>query len=82
MLATILKSRIATDVTIAIMRAFVKMRHFTLTYENIVNKLNSIEHKVDEHDDALSKVINALSQLMQDTKNNETKKIGFMIDNK
>ena len=37
MLATILKSRIATDVTIAIMRAFVKMRHFTFTYEDIVN---------------------------------------------
>ena len=78
MLATILKSKIATDVTIAIMRVFVQMRHFALTYEDIVNKLNSIDGRVDEHDEVLNKVISALSELIQDTKNNETKKIGFV----
>jgi len=78
MLATILKSKIATDVTIAIMQAFVQMRHFALTYEDIVNKLNSIDGRVDEHDEVLNKVISALSELIQDTKNNETKKIGFV----
>ena len=78
MLATILKSKIARDVTIAIMQAFVQMRHFALTYEDIVNKLNSIDGRVDEHDEVLNKVISALSELIQDTKNNETKKIGFV----
>jgi hypothetical protein len=38
MLVTILKSKTATKVTVAIMRAFVKLRHFTLTYEDIVKK--------------------------------------------
>ena len=77
MLATILKSKTATDITVAIMRAFVKMRDFALTYEDIVNKLNNIDKKVEEHDDTLKQVISALSTLIKDTKNNETKKIGF-----
>ncbi len=77
MLATILKSKTATDITVAIMRAFVKMRYFALTYEDIVNKLNNIDKKVEEHDDTLKQVISALSTLIKDTKDNETKKIGF-----
>lgn len=80
MLATILKSKTATGVTVAIMRAFVKMRQFAFTYEDIVNKLNSLDNKVAEHDEALHKVINALSELIQETKNNETGKIGFVLD--
>ncbi len=82
MLATILKSSIATKVTVAIMRAFVKMRHFTLTYEDIVKKLSSVENKVEKHDNALRTVLKALSQLMDDTKNKETKRIGFIVDDK
>ena len=78
MLATILKSKTATDVTIAIMRAFVQMRHFALTYGDIVEKLNSIDHKVLEHDEVLTKVIQALNELLLDTASNDTKKIGFV----
>ena len=78
MLATILKSKIATDVTVAIMRAFVKMRQFSLTYDEIVDKLNSIDTKVDEHDQMLRRVMSALSELINDTKDNETQKIGFI----
>lgn len=80
MLATILKSDIATEVTVAIMRAFVKMRHFALTYEDIVYKLNNLDTKVSDHDEVLQKVISALSDLIYDTKENETKKIGFISE--
>ncbi len=80
MLATILKSKTATDVTVAIMRVFVKLRHFALTYGEIVEKLNSIETKVSDHEEVLEKVIHALSELIEDTKTEETKKIGFIDD--
>ncbi len=80
MLATILKSKTAIDVTIAIMRAFVKMRKFALTYEQIVDKLKNIDTKVSEHDDVLNNVLNALSELISDTKDIETTKIGFVPD--
>ena len=80
MLATILKSKIATDATVAIMRAFVKLRDFALTYGEIVKKLNNMETKVSDHEEVLEKVIQALSELIEDTKNEETKKVGFITD--
>ena len=78
MLATILKSEIATQVTVAIMRAFVKMRHFALGYEDIVNMIKNHDKKLDQHDEVLQKVITALSDLIRETKENETRKIGFI----
>jgi phage regulator Rha-like protein len=78
MLATILKSPVATQVTVAIMRAFVAMRHFSLTYGQIVEKLAHLNGKVTEHDDVLEKIIQALSELIQKSQTEETKKIGFL----
>jgi len=78
MLATILKSPIASQVTVAIMRAFVSMRRFALTYGQIVEKLNELDGKISEHDDVLKKVIQALSELVEQSQPEETKKIGFL----
>ena len=56
MLATIIKSRTATEVSIKIMDAFVQMRHFIknnrlLEYTiNISNKVETIDRKLLEHD--------------------------------
>jgi len=70
MLATILKSKTAIDVTIAIMRVFVKMRNFALSYEQIVDKLKNIDIKISEHDEVSNNVLNALSELISETKDN------------
>lgn len=43
MLATVLKSKIATDVTINIMRTFTKMREFSLSYKDIVIELQNLK---------------------------------------
>lgn len=58
MLATILKSDIATKVSIAIMDAFVAMRHFILENKDLYVSLNNMNNKIDylnkkviEHDD-------------------------------
>jgi hypothetical protein len=69
---------VATQVTVAIMRAFVAMRHFSLTYGQIVEKLAHLNGKVTEHDDVLKKIIQALSELIQESQTEETKKIGFV----
>jgi len=78
MLATILKSPVASQVTVAIMRAFVSMRSFALTYGQIVEKLNELDGKMSEHDDVLKKIIQALSELVEQSQPEETKKIGFL----
>ena len=50
MLATILKSKVATEVSIRIMDTFVKMRHY-INYNNnlLPNKVLLLENKVDEN---------------------------------
>lgn len=53
MLATILKSKTATKVSIAIMDAFVEMRHYLNMNKDIYKSLNNINNKLVEHDDKL-----------------------------
>ena len=50
MLATILKSKVATEVSIRIMDTFVKMRHYiNYTQDLLPHKILLIESKLDEH---------------------------------
>jgi len=77
MLATILKSPVASQVTVAIMRAFVAMRQFALTYGQIVEKLSQLDGKISEHDEVLKTIIQALSKLVAESQTKETKRIGF-----
>ena len=77
MLATILKSPVAAQVTVSIMRAFVAMRRFALTYGQIVEELSHLDGKVSEHDEVLNTVIQALSKLVEESETKETKRIGF-----
>ena len=54
------------------------MRRFALTYGQIVEKLNELDGKMSEHDDVLKKIIQALSELVEQSQPEETKKIGFL----
>ena len=65
MLSTILKSKIAIEVSIKIMDAFVEMRTFINENKNIFNRLTIAEYKLLEHDDKINEMFDAL----------ETKKI-------
>jgi len=60
MLSSVLKSKIAINVNIAIFRAFAKMRKFLLANAMIFQKLNYIEQKLLQHDENFEKVFNAI----------------------
>ena len=64
MLATVLKSKIATEVTLSIMRTFTKMKHFLSQNQNLFQKIDQIEKrqlsyeiKTDEKIDKIFKAI-------------------------
>lgn len=50
MLSGVLRSERAIDVNIAIMRAFVKLRHAVLAHQGIARRVEKLEGKVDMHD--------------------------------
>ena len=65
MLASVIKTSIAEKVSIAIMDAFVKMRHFIVdnydffkSINNINNKLFEVDNKLNIHDEKIDKLFN------------------------
>ena len=62
MLASVLKSPSARDVSIAIIRAFVAMRHFILSNAQIFQRLDRIEYKQLETDHKIEQVFEKLDE--------------------
>jgi len=62
MLAGVLKSQIAIDVSINIIKTFIKMREFIKNNEEIFNRLIKIESKMLEHDKKFDLVFNELQK--------------------
>ena len=53
MLASVLKTSIATEVSVNIMRAFVSMRHYLNENRDLYQSINRLTNKVDEHEEKL-----------------------------
>ena len=60
MLSSVLKSKIAINVNIAIFRTFAKMRKFLSTNATIFQKINDIEQKLLQHEENFEKVFKAI----------------------
>ena len=65
MLSGMLNSERAIQVNIAIMRAFVKLRHFLATHKELADKLSELEQKFNKHDKDILVIFEAIRQLME-----------------
>ena len=54
MLSTVLKTKSATQVSIAIMDAFVKMRHFIMDNKDVYKSLSNVNNILVEHDEKIN----------------------------
>ena len=63
MLSTILRSKNATETSIAIMRAFVSMRRFITTNAALFQRVDSIEYRQMETEKKLDSVLNKIEEL-------------------
>ena len=64
MLSSVLNSKRAIQVNIAIMRAFVKLRGILSSQKELVSKLNDLERKLEKHDVEIGAIFEAIRQLM------------------
>jgi len=80
MLSSILKSKRAILVNVAIMRAFVRLREFLLTHKELAHQLAELERKVDLHDQEIRSIFEAIRQLMAPPPEPPKRKIGFHAD--
>ena len=60
MLSAVLKTELAIEMSIKIVRAFVNMRKFLLSNASIFQRLDNIEHKLLKHDENFKKIFNAI----------------------
>ncbi len=66
MLSSILRSQRATQVNIAVMRAFVSLREMAVSYANLARKLGALERRCDTHDHHIKLVFDTLKKLVRE----------------
>jgi hypothetical protein len=80
MLSSVLRSRRASEVNIAIMRAFVRLREIAATNSDFALRLDALERQLLEHDAQLKGVFDAIRELMDpDAGDVGREKIGFRV---
>ena len=75
MLSAVLKSGVAIEVSIEIMRTFTKLREFTLHYNALGKQLLELERKNDKK---FKEVFKILDTLVFETKKTDEKVMGFL----
>jgi hypothetical protein len=76
MLSSVLRSRRAISVNIAIMRAFVQLRGALSIHRTVLRKLIALEGKVRGHEDQLAVLAEAIQEL-ESLPDQPSKEIGF-----
>jgi hypothetical protein len=81
MLSSVLKSKRAVKVNIAIMRAFVKLRQTLDANRQLARKFSELEERVGKHDDEIAAILEAIRQLMTPPER-PRREIGFHVREK
>lgn len=81
MAATILNSENAIEMSLFVVRAFVKMREILILNKEISKKINELERRVDSNDSQIQTLFQAIQQLIEPQKK-PIRRIGFGVDNR
>lgn len=77
MLANVLRSKTAMQVSVRIIEIFVKMRAMLSTNADILLKLEQLERKVDAHDGDIQAIFKYLKQFLIPVEQAERRRVGF-----
>ncbi len=77
MLSSVLQSKRAIQVNIAIMRAFVRLKTILSMHKELAHKLNELERKIEKHDEDICAIFEAIRQLMAPSPEPTKRRIGF-----
>ena len=80
MAANVLNSDRAIEVSVFVVRAFVKLRQMLSTHDKLARKLDELERQVQGHDQQIIVLIDAIRQLMAPPKKPKRKPIGYQSE--
>lgn len=78
MAATTLNSQRATEVSVHIVRAFVRLRDFVVSHRELARRLAAHEKKLTAHDQAIAGLVDTIRQLMAAAEPPRRRSIGFV----
>jgi phage regulator Rha-like protein len=78
MAATVLNSKRAIEMSVFVVRAFVRMREMLLKNRQLAAKINELDRRLETHDTAIQDLIDAIKELMT-REESSRRKIGFQL---
>ena len=79
MLSSVLRSKRAVQVNIAVMRAFVQLRQVLSSHAELARKLADLEERIEGHDTAIRSLFDAIRQFMAPPPAPPKPEIGFHV---
>jgi len=79
MLAAVLNSQKAIEMSLFVVRAFIRLREIISTHKELAQKLKELELKIDSHDQHIQAIFEFINQLITPPEKPK-RKIGFTID--
>lgn len=80
MLANVLRSERAVQMSIRIIELFVRMREMVFTHQDILHKLERIEEKVAAHDEDIGTLFDHIREMLKPTPEAPRQRIGYKQD--
>jgi hypothetical protein len=78
MAATILNTSQATEVSVFVVRAFVRLREMVAANKELATKLDELERRVSRHDEAIASIVKAIRELALPSEPKPRRRIGFI----
>lgn len=85
MAASVLNTPLAVEVSVYVVRAFVRLREMLASNKELARKLDRLEHtlaahdgKIAHHDEAIAAILSAIRELMTPAVPTKKRKIGFV----
>jgi phage regulator Rha-like protein len=78
MAATVLNSERAVQMSVFVVRAFVRLREMLATNRRLAGKIDELENRLDTHDSVIQELIEAIKELMAPAKAPRVR-IGFQL---
>jgi len=78
MAATVLNSKRAIEMSVFVVRAFVRMREMLVKNRQLAAKINELDRRLETHDTAIQDLIDAIKELMVPGEGSK-RKIGFQL---